>query len=142
MTNEQIIAECEKTLGLKIVEDIYPNCIYFIIIKFENGKMLSLDKMSNGGTAKGRRTFTNKEQMKEIKARCEDFIASSQNKTFWERYRDGDIRHIHISDNEIYNAFMDALVIQGKRICNNLMQAFPEKPKDEIMALMFYGEEG
>lgn len=97
MTNEQIIAECEKTLGLKVVEDIYPNCIYFIIIKFENGKMLSLDKMSNGGTAKGRRTFTNEEQMKEIKARCEDFIASSQNKTFWERYRDGDIRHIHIS---------------------------------------------
>ena len=73
MTNKQIIAEVEKILGVKVVEDVYPDCSYFIGMRFENGKTFFVDKMTNGGKADvERRAFTDEEQMQEIKQRCEE----------------------------------------------------------------------
>lgn len=72
MTNKQIIAEVEKILGVKVVEDVAPDCSYFVGIKFENGQTFFIDKMTNGGKADvERRVFTDEEQMKVIKERCE-----------------------------------------------------------------------
>lgn len=63
------------------------------------------------------------------------------NKSLWKSYIDGDIRHIHISSDIFQNTFEDALCIQAERILGNLHKAFPDKSKEELMELMFYGEE-
>lgn len=63
------------------------------------------------------------------------------NKSLWEKYRDGDIPHIHIFSDVIQNAFEDGLCIQADRILLNLQKSFPDKSRSEIIGLMFHDEE-
>lgn len=63
------------------------------------------------------------------------------NKSLWKAYINGDIPHIHISSDIFQNTFEDALCIQAKRILGNLQKAIPDKSKEELIELMFYGEE-
>lgn len=73
MTNTEIIKEIEKNTGLKVIEDIYPDCVYFISVKLENGYKFSIEKMTNGGKANvRRRVFTDDEQIREIEKCCKN----------------------------------------------------------------------
>lgn len=44
MTNKDIIIEIEKNTGLKVIEDIYPDCDCFIGVILENGYKFFIEK--------------------------------------------------------------------------------------------------
>lgn len=85
MRNTEIIKEIEKNTGLKVIEDIYPDCDCFICVKLENDDRLVLSKMTNGGKANvPRRVFTDDEQIREIKKCCKNI-----NKEYCKGYEAG-----------------------------------------------------
>lgn len=61
--------------------------------------------------------------------------------SIYEKYSEGEIPHIHNSDDFIQNIVDDILCFQGERIKKNLMKYFPDKTEKEIMTMMFYEDE-
>lgn len=58
----------------------------------------------------------------------------------WSRYNRYELPHIHCAENEVQNAFLDALNIQGRRIEENLAKAFPDLTKQQIKNACFRGD--
>lgn len=43
--------------------------------------------------------------------------------SLWEQYKKNDDMHIHNTSDTVFNAFGDALIIQGERILKNVMKS-------------------
>lgn len=108
MTNKDIIIEIEKNTGLKVIEDIYPDCDCFIGVILENGYKFFIEKMTNGGKANvRRRVFTDDEQIREIEKCCKNI-----NKEYCKGYEDG--YNAGKEDLQMLQAEIDRLKKNGK----------------------------
>lgn len=75
--------------------------------------------------------------LNEIELTIERVEKSNGHDDLWSKYCRGELPHVHISKDPLYNVFMDALCIQADRIRDNILKAYPNMTREELSHLMF-----